>query len=180
MLVNFKTFTQMNVRFTFIDATCIFALVHTVRTSGEVNVAEGKIGAVLGPGAHIEQASFVSQLHPPSNDEGLSSDTFAYFLSCHKEVEQRVKTKGMKKRKRDKGKKSDRQRERQREWQTERQRHAEGDRQRQTERDRQTEREREVETDKQSKRQKDKQTETKRDSEKQRETERGRVWVGPL
>ena len=56
-------------------------LVHTVKTSGDVNVAEGTIGAVVGPGAHIEQASFVSQLHPPSRDEGVSSDTFAYFLS---------------------------------------------------------------------------------------------------
>ena len=46
-------------------------LVHTVKTSGDVNVAEGTIGAVVGPGAHIGQASFVSQLHPLSKDEGV-------------------------------------------------------------------------------------------------------------
>ena len=46
-------------------------LVHTVKTSGDVNVSEGTIGAVVGPGAHIGQASFVSQLHSPSKNEGV-------------------------------------------------------------------------------------------------------------
>ena len=55
-------------------------LVHKLETSGEVNISEGTIGAVVGPGGYIRQVSVVDQLHPPSKDEGVSNDSFAYFL----------------------------------------------------------------------------------------------------
>ena len=47
-----------------------FHLVHTVEASGDVNISEGTIGAVAGPGAHVETVSVGNQLQPPSKDRG--------------------------------------------------------------------------------------------------------------
>ena len=69
MLLNSKTVSQIKIKLPLM--MLFLHLVHTVKTTGDVNVSEGTIGAVVGPGAHIGQASFVSQLHPPSKDEGV-------------------------------------------------------------------------------------------------------------
>ena len=46
-------------------------LVQVVKTSGDVHIADSAIGAVAGSGAHI---GTVTQLHPPSKNEGVSSN----------------------------------------------------------------------------------------------------------
>ena len=48
-----------------------FNSVQTVKTSGDVHIADSAIAAVAGPGAHIGTACVVTQLHPPSRDEGV-------------------------------------------------------------------------------------------------------------
>ena len=48
-----------------------FCLDETVRTSGDVHIADSAIGAVASPGDQIGTASVVTQLHPPSKDEGV-------------------------------------------------------------------------------------------------------------
>ena len=61
-----------------------FHLVHTVKENGDVNVTNGAIGAVAGPGAHIGMASVVSKLqyiHPPNKDEGVPNDPSIYCCS---------------------------------------------------------------------------------------------------
>ena len=55
-------------------------LVHTLKAGGDVSIADSAIGAVAGPGAHIGTASVVSQLHPPSKDEGVSNYAFRCYL----------------------------------------------------------------------------------------------------
>ena len=56
----------------------LFCLVHTVKTSGDVNVSGGTIGAVVGPGAHIGTTSFGNQLQATSKNEGVSNDDSMY------------------------------------------------------------------------------------------------------
>ena len=47
-----------------------FHVVHTVEASGAVNIREGIVGAVAGPGARIETVTVGNQSQPPSKDEG--------------------------------------------------------------------------------------------------------------
>ena len=68
LLLN-KYITQLKQYFSF--NVVIFCLDQTVRTSGDVHIADSAIGAVAGPGAQIGTASVVTQLHPPSKDEGV-------------------------------------------------------------------------------------------------------------
>ena len=65
----------------------IFHLLHTVKTTRDVNITESAIGAVAGPGAHIGTASVVSQLHPPSKVEGGSNNAFICCSSSKREKE---------------------------------------------------------------------------------------------
>ena len=53
-------------------------VVQTLKSAGDINIGEGTIGAIAGPGATIGSASVVSQLHPSSEDEGVFSDPFTY------------------------------------------------------------------------------------------------------
>ena len=53
-----------------------FHLVQAVKTSGDVHIADSAIAAIAGPGAHIGTSSVATQLHPPSNDEGESSNKY--------------------------------------------------------------------------------------------------------
>ena len=48
-----------------------FLLVQTVKVSGDVQIADSTVGAVAGPGAHIGPTTVVSQLRPPSKNEGV-------------------------------------------------------------------------------------------------------------
>ena len=48
-----------------------FHLLHTVKTTRDVHITESTIAAVAGPGAQVGTASVVSQLPPPSKDEGM-------------------------------------------------------------------------------------------------------------
>ena len=61
-----------------------FHLVNTVKAIGDVNVTNGAIGAVAGPGAHIGTASVVSKLqyiHLPNKDEGVPKDPTMHYCS---------------------------------------------------------------------------------------------------
>ena len=64
-----------------------FHLRHTVK--GDVSITDSTIGAVAGPGAHIETANVVSQLHPSSKDEGtcMSNDTSKCTVHLDRERE---------------------------------------------------------------------------------------------
>ena len=64
--------TQLGQYFNF--KFVMFTFGQTVKTSGDVHIADSAVGAVAGPGAHIGTASVVAQLHPPSKDEGASSN----------------------------------------------------------------------------------------------------------
>ena len=58
-----------------------FHLLCTVKTSGDVHIADSAVGAVAGPGANIGAATVVTQLHPPGKNEGEFSNKFIYCLS---------------------------------------------------------------------------------------------------
>ena len=48
-----------------------FCLFHTVKATRDVHITESTIATVAGPGAQVGTTSVVSQLHPPSKDEGM-------------------------------------------------------------------------------------------------------------
>ena len=48
---------------------CFHLVERTVKTSGEVHIADSAIGAVAGPGAHVGTARVVTQLHSPGKNQ---------------------------------------------------------------------------------------------------------------
>ena len=71
--------TQQGQYFILILLNVSSHLAQTVKTSGDVHIADSAVGAVAGPGAHIGTASVVTQLHPPSKAKGVSGNKYSLF-----------------------------------------------------------------------------------------------------
>ena len=52
---------------------------HTSKATGDVSITDSAVQAFGDSRANIGMASVVSQLHPPSKDEGVCYDPFVYY-----------------------------------------------------------------------------------------------------
>ena len=119
-----------------------FHLLQTVKTSGDVHIADSAVGAVAGPGANIGVATVVTKLHPPVNNKGEFSNNFIYCFSWKNEKERERESKSERVSERERERVREKERERQRETDRDRERQREKEKEGETERDRLTEKQR--------------------------------------